>query len=62
MDIRKLAILGIAFIVVQILISAHLFVTFAEMTAYAAPKDSLVQVQEQLNRIEHKIDKLILGY
>ena len=62
MDIKKLAIYGIAFIIIEILISAHLFVTFAEMTAYAAPKDSVAQVQEQLNRIEHKIDKLILGY
>ena len=62
MDLKKLVIYGIAFVVIEILISAHLFVTFAEMTAYAAPKDSVAQVQEQLNRIEHKIDKLILGY
>ena len=62
MDMKKLAIYGIAFIIAEILVSAHFFVTFAEMTAYAAPKDSVAQVQEQLNRIEHKIDKLILGY
>ena len=62
MDLKKLAIYGIAFLIIQILISAHLFVTFAEMTDYAAPKDSVSQVREQLNRIEHKIDKLILGY
>lgn len=62
MNIKTLAIYGIAFIIVQVLVTAHFFVTFQEMTAYAAPKDSVAQVQEQLNRIEHKIDKLILGY
>lgn len=58
----KLIIFGIAIVTIQLLASLHLFVTFSDMAAYAAPKDSTNQLQEQLNRIEHKIDKLILGY
>ena len=48
--------------VVQFLITAHVFVTFPELSAYAASKDSVVQILNRLERIEHKIDKLILGY
>lgn len=62
MDYRKLLVYAIAFLIVQFLISSHLFVTFNEMASYAASKDSLSQVIDQLNRIEHKIDKIIIGY
>ena len=58
----KLIIFGIAFVIVQLLANLHLFVTFSDMQAYAAPKETIQQLQDQLNRIEHKIDKLILGY
>ena len=62
MDYKKILIYAIAFLVIQFLISSHIFVTFNEMASYAASKDNLTQVMEQLNRIEHKIDKIILGY
>lgn len=58
----KLAIFGIVFIVIQAIISSHLFVTYAEMTDYSASKEAMQQVIEQLTRIENKVDKLILGY
>lgn len=62
MEIKKLTILGLILLVVQFLISTHLFVTFSEMTAYAASKSTVEQIFDQLNRIEQKVDKLILGY
>ncbi|MCD7779987.1 MAG: hypothetical protein LUH05_04875 [Candidatus Gastranaerophilales bacterium] len=62
MDYKKLIVAGLVFITVQFLISAHIFVTFSEMAAYAASKDNLVQLVNQLDRIEKKIDKIILGY
>lgn len=62
MEVRKLLISGIVFLVVQFLITAHIFVTFPEMSAYAASKDSIEQVINRLERIEHKLDKIILGY
>lgn len=62
MEIKKLTILGLILLVVQFLISSHLFVTFSEMTAYAASKSTVEQIFDQLNRIEQKVDKLILGY
>ena len=61
MDKKAVMVLIIAFAVIQFLISCRIFVTFEGMTAYAAPKDAISQIQEQLNRIEHKLDK-VMGY
>lgn len=61
MTYSKLIVFGIVFLVVQFLLTAHIFVTFPEMAAYAATKSSIEQVYEQLNRIEKKIDTFILG-
>lgn len=61
MDKKAVTIMFIAFTVIQFLISCRIFVTFEGMTAYAAPKDAIQQIQEQLNRIEHKLDK-VMGY
>lgn len=61
MDKKTLIVYGIIFMVVQFLISSGIFVTYQGMTAYAASKDSIQQIQEQLNRIEHKLDK-VMGY
>lgn len=61
MEAKKLIIFGIVYLVVQFLFTTHLFVTFPEMTAYAASKSSVEQIYKQLNRIEEKVDKLILG-
>lgn len=49
-------------LVVQFLVTSHLFVTYAEMTNYAAPKGALDHIAEDLDRIEQKLDKVILGY
>ena len=49
------------FFIIQALLSFGIFVTFPQMTAYAAPKDAIAQMTEQLNRIERKIDK-VMGY
>lgn len=62
MSNKKLLIYGIVYLVIQFLITAHIFVTFPEMTAYAASKDSVEQIMKQLTRIEEKVDRLILGY
>lgn len=61
MNKKQLATYGVAFIVIQTIISCGIFVTFPQMTAYAASKDSIEAIQQQLTRIEHKVDK-IMGY
>lgn len=59
MDKKALTALIIALLVIEFLVSCHIFITFEEMAAYAAPKDSLQLIEEQLNRIESKIDKIM---
>lgn len=61
MNKKQLATYGLAFIIIQTIISCGIFVTFPQMTAYAASKDSIEAIQQQLTRIEHKVDK-IMGY
>lgn len=61
MNKKQLASYGLVLVVIQTLVSCGIFVTFPQMTAYAASKDSIEQVREQLTRIEHKIDK-VMGY
>ena len=62
MNIKQITVYGLVFIVMQSIISCGIFVTFPQMTAYAASKDDLTSIHSQLQRIEEKIDKLILGY
>lgn len=62
MNLKQITIYGLVFIVIQSLISCGIFVTFPQMAAYAASKDDLTSILHQLQRIEEKIDKLILGY
>lgn len=62
MDIKKITICGIIFLVIQAIINTGIFVTFPQMTTYAASKDSIAKIEAQLARIETKIDKLIMGY
>lgn len=62
MNWKQLAVYGIVFIVIQTLISCGIFVTFADMAAYAAPKSDISTIHTQLTRIEEKLDKLIMGY
>lgn len=59
-NVKGLFIAGIIWTVVQSLISCGIFITFQDMVAYAAPKDSIFTIEKQLNRIEEKVDKLIL--
>ena len=61
MDKKAVLVMITAFAVIQFLISCRIFVTFEGMAAYAAPKDAIEQMQAQLNRIEHKLDK-VMGY
>lgn len=58
---KHLILYGFVYLVIQTIISTGIFVTFPQMTAYAAPIESLKQIQEHLHRIELKIDK-IMGY
>ena len=59
-DIKPYILAGIVWTVIQTLISCGIFVTFKDMVAYAAPKDDMVTIEKQLNRIEEKVDKIIL--
>lgn len=60
LDIKGLFVAGIIWTVIQTCVSCGIFITFQDMVAYAAPKDSIVTIEKQLNRIEEKVDKLIL--
>lgn len=44
--------------VVTFLVNLGLFVTFQDMYAYAAPKDSIAKMEQQLDRIERLTIKL----
>lgn len=57
---KELIFAGIVWTIIQSLISCGIFITFKDMVAYAAPKDSIATIEKQLNRIEEKVDKLIL--
>ena len=59
-DIKPYILAGIVWTVIQTLTSCGIFVTFKDMVAYAAPKDDMVTIEKQLNRIEEKVDKIIL--
>jgi hypothetical protein len=59
-NIKGLFLAGVVWTVIQSLISCGIFITFKDMVAYAAPKDSIITIEKQLNRIEEKVDKLIL--
>lgn len=61
MDKKTLFYYGLVFLIIQSILSCNIFVTFSQMAAYAAPKDAIAQMTEQLNRIEHKLDK-VMGY
>lgn len=52
---------GIVLIVIQVLISCGIFVTFPQMAAYAVSKDVMELVMEKLNRIETKLDNLTIN-
>lgn len=45
---------------VTFIVNLGLFVTFKDMYAYAAPKESVEQLGKQLDRIELKVNELCL--
>lgn len=59
-DIKPLLLAGIVWTVIQTLISCGIFVTFKDMVAYAAPNDDIAAIEQQLHRIEEKVDKILL--
>jgi len=61
MDKKTLVGYGFILVAIQIIVGLKIFVTFTDMTAYAASKDTIQMVIERLDRIEHKLDKVI-GY
>lgn len=61
MNKRTLVVYGLVLLVIQIIMSLNIFVTFSDMAAYAVSKDSMQMLIERLDRIEHKLDKVI-GY
>ena len=61
MDKKTLIGYGLVLLVIQMLMSLKIFVTFTDMAAYAASKDSMQMIIERLDRIEHKLDKMA-GY
>lgn len=58
---KDLALYGIVVVVVQCLIGWGIFVTMPQMVAYAAPKESITKIEVQLNRIEEKVDRIIMS-
>lgn len=61
MDKKVIWIYGLAFLIINLVMGLKIFVTFSDMAAYAASKDSLQLIMERLDRIEHKLDKMA-GY
>lgn len=61
MNKKTLIFYGLVLVIIQILMNLKIFVTFTDMAAYAASKDSMQMIIERLDRIEHKIDKVV-GY
>lgn len=60
MNKKELIILGLVYITIQALLNLGVFVTFPQMTAYAAPRGDITKIEAQLTRIEDKVDSLIL--
>ena len=61
MDKKAIWLYGLAFLIINLVMSLKIFVTFSDMAAYAASKDAMSLVIERLDRIEHKLDRVI-GY
>ena len=60
MERKQLIVAGLVYCVISVLINWGLFVTFPQMVAYAASKDDISNIEHQLNRIEEKVDNLLL--
>ena len=60
MNKKQLIISGLVYCVISVLINWGIFVTFPQMVAYAASKEDITKIEHQLNRIEEKLDNVIL--
>jgi hypothetical protein len=54
----NIAINTIVVAVITCLVNWGIFVTFQDMYAYAAPKESVEKMEKQLDRIELKVNEL----
>ena len=59
-DVKDLAATGAIVATITCLINWGIFVTWREMTAYAAPKEDVVKMAKQLNRMELKLNELCI--
>lgn len=62
MDKKVLITQGLIYSIISAFINWGIFVTFPQMVAYAASKEDISKIETQLQRIEEKIDKLMIGY
>lgn len=63
MDKKRVTDVAVSTVVVAVitcLVNWGIFVTFKDMYAYAAPKDSIIKIEQQLDRIERLTIKLCL--
>lgn len=61
MKYKKEITTGIVFVVIQFCISCGIFVTYPQMAAYAVSKDTMELVLIKLNKIENKLDTLMIA-
>lgn len=59
-NLSSVAVNTVIVAVITCLINWGIFVTFKDMYAYAAPKESVEQLAKQLDRIELKVNELCI--
>jgi hypothetical protein len=59
MNKKELATYGIAMVVVQVLVSCGVFVTYPQMVAYAVSKDTMEIVLKKLDTIDTNVTLLL---
>jgi hypothetical protein len=59
-NLSSVAVNTVVVAVITCLINWGIFVTFKDMYAYAAPKESVEQLAKQLDRIELKVNELCI--
>lgn len=59
-QIRSVVVNTVVVAVITCLVNWGIFVTFKDMYAYAAPKESVEQLAKQLDRIELKVNELCI--
>ena len=59
-QVSSLVVNTVVVAVITCLVNWGIFVTFKDMYAYAAPKESVEQLAKQLDRIELKVNELCI--